>query len=64
MATLDPNGSSGSDSNRTISWPRYDPVSQQMLTVMDGEEPIAIGRDGARKEAIEAVMALSLKYPL
>ncbi|PIL25483.1 hypothetical protein GSI_13373 [Ganoderma sinense ZZ0214-1] len=60
--TLDPNGGSGS--NRTIPWPRYDPAARQMLLVLDGEEPLAIGRDDAREEAMEFIVALSLKYPL
>ena len=35
-----------------------------MLRVMEGEEVIKIGRDDAREEAMEAVAALSLKYPV
>ena len=63
--TLDPNGGSDSNSNRTIHWPRYDPVARQMLLVLDGtEEPLAIGRDDAREEAMEFVVALNSKYPL
>ena len=64
VATLDPNGGSADGSNRTVLWPRYDPVARQMLFVQDGEERLAVGRDDARQEAIEAVAALSLKYPL
>ena len=67
VATLDPNGglSSGSDANKTaLQWPRYDQTSRQMLRVMEGEEVIAVGRDDAREEAMEAVAALSLKYPV
>ena len=67
VATLDPNDgpSSGSDANKTVlQWPRYDRDARQMLRVMEGEEVIKIGRDDAREEAMEAVAALSLKYPV
>ena len=64
VATLDPNGGSTDGSNRTISWPRYDPVARKMLLVQDGGERLAVGRDDAREEAFEAVAALSSKYPL
>ncbi|KAM5544429.1 hypothetical protein V8D89_002089 [Ganoderma adspersum] len=64
IATLDPNGGSVDGSNRTVPWPRYDPVVRKMLLVQDGEERLAVGRDDAREEAIEFVTALSLKYPL
>ena len=67
VATLDPNDgpSSGSDANKTVlQWPRYDRDTRQMLRVMDGEEVIGVGRDDAREEAMEAVAALSLKYPV
>ena len=64
IATLDPNGGSSSDSNRTISWPQYDSIAHKMLVVQDGEERLVVGRDDAREEAIEFVTALSLKYPL
>lgn len=65
VATLDPNGASGTASNRTIAWPRYEPTTRQMLVLREGEgEPLAIGRDDAREEAMEFVAALSLKYPL
>ncbi|KAM5544420.1 hypothetical protein V8D89_002080, partial [Ganoderma adspersum] len=61
IMTLDPNGRS----NRTITWPWYDPTLRQMLRVLDGEEPLLIiGRDNAREEAMEFMMALSLRYPL
>ena len=64
VAMLDPNGRSGS--SKTIRWPRYDTAARQMLLVQDcdGEEPLAIGRDDARMEAMEVVTGLSLKYPL
>ena len=65
VATLDPNGASGSASNRTIAWPRYEPATRRMLVLREGEgEPLSIGRDDAREEAMEFVAALSLKYPL
>ncbi|PIL25485.1 hypothetical protein GSI_13375 [Ganoderma sinense ZZ0214-1] len=56
VATLDPDGGS----NRT----RYDPASRRVLSVLDGEEPLAIEQDDAREAAMEAVVALSFKYPL
>ena len=64
VATLDPNGGSSDGSNRTVLWPQYDSVARQMLLVQDGEERLAVGQDDARQEGIEAVGALSLKYPL
>ena len=61
VATLDPNGRS----NRTIAWPRYDSAERQMLRVLDDkDEPLAVGRDDAREEAMEFMTALSLRYPL
>ena len=62
VTTLDPNGGSGS--NRTIPWPRYDVAGREMLLVLDGETPLAIGRDDAREVAMDAIVALSLRYPL
>ena len=67
VATLDPNcRSSSSKTIPATRWPRYDTTARQMLLVQDsdGEEPLAIGRDDARAEAMEVVVRLSLKYPL
>ncbi len=64
VATLDPNGGSGSDSNGngTLTWPQYDTAARQMLRVLDGEEPLVIAPDDARAEAMEVIAALNLKY--
>ncbi|KAI9059112.1 alpha/beta-hydrolase [Trametes sanguinea] len=45
-ATLDPNRGA---SNRTIAWPKYDPLERSVLELVDGEEGLKVGRDTARK---------------
>ena len=59
-ATGDPNGAS----NRTIPWPKYDKNERKVLSILDGDTPIAIGNDTLRLEAMAGLSALSLAYPL
>ncbi|KAI0633893.1 alpha/beta-hydrolase [Trametes polyzona] len=59
-ATLDPNGAS----NRTIPWPRYDPLKRRALELGEGEaQPLKIVHDTARLEAMAALTALTIAYP-
>ncbi|KAH9926321.1 alpha/beta-hydrolase [Epithele typhae] len=58
---LDPNGA---PSNRTIGWPRYDPVRRQVLRQLAGDVPLDVADDFARLGATEALMNLTLAYPL
>lgn len=60
-ATLDPNGGA---SNRTIAWPRYDPLARSMLVLLDGDTPLEIVPDTARLEAMAGLTALTVAYPL
>ena len=59
-ATLDPNGAS----NRTITWPPYDVETRHVLRILDGEVPLAIGKDTARLEATGLLTELALRFPL
>ncbi|KAI0351842.1 alpha/beta-hydrolase [Trametes cingulata] len=58
--TLNPNGGP----NQTLHWPRYDPVGRQVLTLLEGNTPLAISRDTARLEGTAALTALALAYPV
>ncbi|OJT05053.1 hypothetical protein TRAPUB_4118 [Trametes pubescens] len=58
--TLDPNGAS----NRTIPWPRYDPLARSMLTLLPGDTPLEIVPDTARLEAMAGLTGLSIAFPL
>ncbi|PIL25491.1 hypothetical protein GSI_13381 [Ganoderma sinense ZZ0214-1] len=64
VATLDPNGVPGTASNETVRWPQYDSAARRTLFVLDGEKPLVVGPDEVREKAMEAVAALSLKYPV
>jgi len=58
-SNLDPNGNTG------IEWPRYSAAaSRQLLTFLDGSTPLALENDTFRAQGIEAVIQLSLAYPL
>ncbi len=59
-ATLDPNGGA---SNRTIPWPRYDPLVRSMLTLLDGDTDLEIMADTARLEAMAGLTGLCLAFP-
>ncbi|KAI0326862.1 carotenoid ester lipase precursor [Cubamyces sp. BRFM 1775] len=58
-ATLNPNGAS----NRTIEWPQYDPINRSILRLVDGDEPLKIGRDTDRLEAMAGLTAYSIAQP-
>lgn len=60
-ATLDPNGGA---SNRTIPWPRYDPLARSMLTLLDGDTPLEIVADTARLEAMAGLTGISIAFPI
>ncbi|EIW62477.1 alpha/beta-hydrolase [Trametes versicolor FP-101664 SS1] len=60
VTTLDPNGAS----NRTIPWPRYDPLERSMLTLLPGDTPLEIVPDTARLEAMAGLTGLSIAFPL
>ena len=57
--TLDP-GAGGDH----IQWPRYAAESPQLMTVLDGEEPLALTNDTYRAEAIKTVIEFSLSNTL
>lgn len=57
---LDPNGAS----NRTIAWPKYDPLSRKVLTLLDGDVPLKIETDNLRLLPMQGLTALSLAFPL
>ncbi|KAI0644312.1 carotenoid ester lipase precursor [Trametes meyenii] len=59
-AALDPNGAS----NRTVQWPRYDNNKREVLLFADGENPLGISDDIARRDAIAQLTALTSVYPL
>ncbi|KZV67243.1 alpha/beta-hydrolase [Peniophora sp. CONT] len=52
-ATLEP-GSGGN-----VEWPQYSVESPQLMTFLDGEEPLALTNDTYRAEAIRAVVEFS-----
>ncbi|KAI0666890.1 carotenoid ester lipase precursor [Trametes maxima] len=60
VATLDPNGAS----NGTIQWPRYDSNKREVLLFADGEIPLGISDDTARRDAIAELTSLTSVYPL
>ncbi|RPD58843.1 carotenoid ester lipase precursor [Lentinus tigrinus ALCF2SS1-7] len=57
---LDPNGAS----NRTIAWPKYDSVSRPVLTLHDGDVPLAIETDDVRLLPMQGVTAVGIVSPL
>ena len=57
--TLDPNGGS----NRTIYWPQFNKDTRSALVVLDGDVPLEIGDDSARRAQMDKLTELNLKYP-
>jgi acetylcholinesterase len=56
--TLDPNG--GNTDATEINWPRYTLDSPQLLTLLDGNTPLAITNDTFRREAMDVMIEFSL----
>lgn len=60
FATMLEPGSGGNN----IPWPRYTVESPELMTILDGEEPLAITHDTYRAAAIKAVVEFSLDNTL
>lgn len=59
--TLDPNVGEG----RGIDWPKYDTATRQLVTFQDSIiVPSKLTVDDYRKDAIQLLVNLGLKYPL
>ncbi len=54
---LNPNPKSG------VQWPTYDSIARQSLSFQDGEPALAVVGDADRLDAIQQVLALSLRFP-
>lgn len=55
---LDPNGRS------LQHWPMYNASNPQVLTFLDGIKPLSITTDDYRKDQMEFISQMSLKYPM
>lgn len=58
VATLNPNGNTG------ISWPKWTSDSPRMLMFQDGLIPLTITQDTYRKDAMNLLNEILLKYPV
>jgi len=58
VVDLDPNGSG------QHQWPKYTASNPQVLTFLDGDEPVTITQDTYRQEEIDFVAEMNLAYPL
>lgn len=60
VATLDPNGEADTD----VHWPQWTPEIPNMLSFNDGEVPLNVTKDTFRKEEMEILNRLLLRYPI
>ena len=60
---VNPNSVAIGSSNRTIEWPQYDPVNRSILRLVDGDEPLKIGQDTDRLEAMAGLTAYTIAQP-
>jgi acetylcholinesterase len=57
---LDPNGP---PANEEPTWPKYNPNSPKLLTLLDGDVPTTVTEDTFRQEAIAYLQELILDNP-
>ncbi|KZV64178.1 carotenoid ester lipase precursor [Peniophora sp. CONT] len=58
VATLNPNGGT------LLEWPKYTIANPTLLTFLDGVTPEQLSQDDFRQDGFDALVQLSLKYPL
>lgn len=63
VAHLDPNAGSPSLSPSPF-WPKYTTAAPNMMTFLDGLDPLVITRDTYRREQIAYMINLTLTHPI
>lgn len=58
--TLEP----GQGGDKLLEWPRYTLESRNLMTFLDGEEPLAITEDTYREEAMKVVLKFNEENPI